>query len=86
MYFTYCIEETTNRKIYIGHTDDLQKRIDRHNNLLNNKTTAFTSRQGASWKYIHVEGFSTRKEAKRREKELKSYQGRVFLNQFRLGP
>jgi putative endonuclease len=81
MYFIYAIKNNINNKIYIGQTSNLKNRIDRHNDLLKNKNTSFTSKNKnlGEWILIYSEEFKTRKEAKIREKQLKSYQGRVFI-------
>ncbi|MEI6288596.1 MAG: GIY-YIG nuclease family protein [bacterium] len=68
-----------NSKIYIGYTSDLEKRIKRHNQELPNKKTSFTSKNGGHWLLFYKEEFDIKEEAIKREKELKSYQGRKFL-------
>jgi len=78
MYYTYVIKNEKN-KIYIGNTNDLEKRKKRHNKILPNKKTSFTSKNKGQWEYLHIEKFETRKEAVIREKQLKSYQGRLFI-------
>lgn len=67
-------------EIYIGHTDNIEKRLQRHNGVLKSKTTSFTKRhKNGNWKLIYSEKRTTRKEAIQREKQLKSYQGRTFI-------
>ena len=83
MYFVYVIENETGR-IYIGQTQDLQNRINRHNNLKLNKKNSYTSKNKGWWIYIYVEGCDSRAEAKIREKQLKTSRGRNFIKQFRL--
>lgn len=79
MFTTYVIQNSESSVIYIGQTADLDKRLKRHNGLLPNKATSFTSRNKGTWKLIYSEVFSTRKEAMKREKELKSSRGRTFI-------
>jgi putative endonuclease len=71
----------TNEKnqIYIGYTSDLEKRLERHNGHLPNKKSSFSHKNGSHWTVRYTEEFSTRAEAMRREKELKSFRGREFL-------
>jgi putative endonuclease len=79
MFTSYVIYNKIRDKIYIGYTADLIKRLKRHNKKLPSKTASFTSKNNGSWGLIYNEDFSTRKEAIRREKELKSFKGREFI-------
>lgn len=79
MFHVYVIYNRIRNKIYIGHTDNIDNRIQRHNGILKNKAKSFTSKNNGFWKLIYKESFKTRKEAIKREKELKSYQGRKFF-------
>ena len=51
---------------YVGYTNDLNKRIDLHNN---NKGAKFT--RGRKWKLIYKEKFDSKKEAISREYYIK---------------
>ncbi len=79
VFFTYAIYNKERDRIYIGHTDNLENRLKRHNGLLPSKSKHFTSKNSGFWKLIHVEEFDTRKKAMTREKELKSFRGREFI-------
>jgi len=79
MFTAYTIYNTALDKIYIGYTSDLENRLKQHNGILKNKTSSFTSKNKGSWVLIYKEIFATRKEALKREKELKSYRGREFV-------
>ncbi len=85
-YFVYVIQSQLNGKIYIGQTYEIEKRLKRHNRQLLTKQTSFTSKNKGPWKLIYQEVFPTRKEAMKREKELKSYQGRKYIKKIILGP
>jgi len=80
-FFVYIIKNSVTKKRYIGQTDNLQKRLDRHNGILPNKKTSFSSKNvnGGLWQIVYQEIFKTRKEAIIREKELKSGKGREFI-------
>ncbi|KKR20249.1 MAG: hypothetical protein UT50_C0019G0004 [Candidatus Moranbacteria bacterium GW2011_GWA2_39_41] len=78
MFYTYAIKNQDN-KIYIGQAADLEVRLQRHNKLLKNKSTSFTSKNSGNWELIYEEEFETRSEAMKREKELKSFRGREFI-------
>jgi putative endonuclease len=81
MYSTYAIFNISRNKIYIGHTENINNRLLRHNGILRNKSRSFTNRNKGSWELFYKEEFQIRKEAIKREKELKSYQGRNFLRE-----
>ena len=78
-FYTYAIKNDRTNKIYIGHTKNLASRIKRHNQKLPSKKTSFTTKNKGPWKLVYREKFITRQEAVRREKQLKSYRGRVFI-------
>ena len=63
-------------KIYIGFTSDLVNRMRSHN-LLSNKghTTRYRP-----WSVIHIEFFSSKSEAMKREKFFKSGVGRAYIH------
>jgi putative endonuclease len=79
MFFVYVLKNELSGKIYIGYTGNLETRILRHNKVLPNKKTSFTSRNRGEWKYIYTESYPSRSEAMKREKELKSSRGREFI-------
>ncbi len=55
-------------------TINLEKRLFAHNNLPKGWTKSFRP-----WKLIHSEEFTEKSYALKREKELKSHQGRDFI-------
>jgi len=79
MYCIYAIYNRKNKKIYIGQTADLDKRIELHNNKV---FRCYTSRFDGEWKLIYKEQVVTRHQALIREKQLKSYRGRQFIKRF----
>ena len=58
---------------YIGHTPDLDRRLSEHNSHTNHST-----KHGNNWKIIYTEELSSRSEAMKREKWLKSGVGREW--------
>ncbi|MCL4405943.1 MAG: GIY-YIG nuclease family protein [Patescibacteria group bacterium] len=84
MFWIYVIQNREG-KIYVGQTNDLDQRLRRHNRLLLFKKNAYTCRNAASeWKIIYKESYDTRAEALKREKQLKSHQGREFIKRIPL--
>ncbi|MEE9166104.1 MAG: GIY-YIG nuclease family protein [Candidatus Neomarinimicrobiota bacterium] len=74
MYFTYVLYSRSFDRLYIGQTDDLRYRVEKHNREEVTATKAYVP-----WELIYYEEFSSRSEAMRREGELKSHQGRDFI-------
>lgn len=73
MWYAYVLKNKYS-KWYIGSTKDLQKRISDHN-LGKNKSTKY----GVPWKLIYCEISLNIKDARAREKYLKSGMGRRYL-------
>jgi len=75
MFYTYIIYSDSRLIKYIGQTDDLERRIEEHNN---GTLGGFTKNKGP-WRLIHWEVFDTRAEAMNREKYLKTGVGRDWI-------
>ena len=78
-FFVYAIYNKISKKIYIGQTSNLEKRILEHNNKFGNH---YTAKFLGAWKLIYKEELKTRQEALIREKQLKSFRGREFIKKF----
>jgi len=76
MYTVYVLYSERFDKIYIGYTSDLPARLRYHNELAR-KGWAIHFRP---WKIVYIEEFETKSGALKREKELKSHQGRNFIS------
>lgn len=74
MFTVYVLCSKSNGWFYTGSTSDLPKRLKRHNSNLNRST-----KNRGPWELVHTEVFSTRAEAVRRERELKTGKGREEL-------
>ena len=72
MYFVYILKSLRIKRHYVGHTDNLRKRLKQHNAGMTKSTKAYIP-----WKIIYTEEFKTRTEAIQREKEIKSYKGGI---------
>lgn len=75
MYIVYVLYSESYNKIYIGFTSDIDQRLLSHNKLA---TKGWTIKY-RPWKVIYTEEFQSKPEAMKREKELKSHQGREFI-------
>ena len=74
MYYTYVLYSSHFDRIYIGQTNNLDFRVDKHNFGLIKSTKRYVP-----WKLIYYETYGTRSEAMKREKYLKSHIGRDYI-------
>lgn len=77
MFQVYVLLSLTNSQLYIGQTNNLKKRLIQHNS-----GKVLATKPYLPYKLIYKEIFDDRASAVKREKELKSTQGRRFLKQF----
>ncbi len=81
MYYVYVLWSYKLQKRYVGSTENILKRIDEHNRGCNKFTKG-----GKPWELVHEEEYTSKNEALKREKYLKTGQGRAWLDQqFRKG-
>ena len=69
-YYVYCLESEGDKEHYFGYTNDLKRRIVEHNSKLNFST------KNKKWYIIYYEACKDKDDAQRREKYLKTTQGR----------
>lgn len=74
MHFVYILKSLKTNKYYTGSTNDIQKRLTRHNAGQNKST-----KHGIPWILIYQEEFDTKQNAYKREMEIKRYKnGEAF--------
>lgn len=76
-YFVYAINSLIRNYIYVGLTGNLHRRISNHNRGYNRTTKPYLP-----FKLIYSEEFNSRKEARVKEKYLKSGISKKFLRTF----
>lgn len=74
MYYVYGIKSIIRNYIYVGLTNNVERRFKEHN-----KAKEKTTRAYRPFELILIEKFETRKEARQREKHLKSEIGKEYL-------
>ncbi len=74
MFFVYVIKSLKNNRFYVGHTNDVARRLLEHNSGLSKYTSI-----SKPFELIFSEVFTTRLEAVQRELFLKSGKGREWL-------
>ncbi|TSC88790.1 MAG: putative endonuclease [Parcubacteria group bacterium Gr01-1014_3] len=73
-WYVYIIQSVGNKSLYVGYTQDLEKRLKEHNHGLN-----FSTKPYRPWRIVHFEAYRNEKDAKRRERYLKTSQGSRLL-------
>jgi putative endonuclease len=75
MFTVYALYSKSYDKIYVGFTHNLEERLIDHNSRARK---GFTVRF-RPWALVYTEIFNNKPDALKREKELKSFQGRRFI-------
>jgi putative endonuclease len=70
MYYVYVIRSGKNiqNKLYIGFTNNLRRRFEEHNEGKSTYTRPFVP-----WDLVYYEAYSSKKDAKEREKQIKRH-------------
>jgi len=71
-YYVYILKNEKEKSLYIGFTNNLEERLDKHNQGL----VKYTQRK-VPWKLVCFEGFNNEEDARKREKNLK-YFGKAY--------
>jgi putative endonuclease len=72
MYKVYILKSISKSRYYIGHAEDINSRLEKHN-----KGHIKSTKYGCPWKVVYLEEYESRSEANRREIEIKSYKGGI---------
>ena len=68
MYIVYIIQSKKTKEIYIGYTNNLKRRLLKHNN-----NESFSTKNKGSWILVYCEVYRSIEDAKQREHRLKYY-------------
>lgn len=74
MFYTYVLKSEKDNKLYIGHSEDLRKRITKHN-----KGLVLATKHRRPLKLVYYEACLVESKAAKREKYFKTGFGRIFL-------
>ncbi len=75
----YLIYSDKFDRFYVGHTSNLDQRLNLHNSGKVKSTKAFHP-----WKIVYVESFNSSEEARQREIYFKTAAGRRFLKEIKI--
>ena len=70
MYYVYVLTSKKDKKLYIGYTNDLQRRFKEHN-----KGLVKSTKHRFPFVLAYYEAYISQKDAKHREKTIKRYSG-----------
>ncbi|MFZ5908125.1 MAG: GIY-YIG nuclease family protein [Nitrospirota bacterium] len=74
----YILKSESTSQYYIGHTDDIVRRMSQHNDA-DYQGSRHTKRNKGPWACVYTERYMTRSEAMQREKELKAKKSRKYI-------
>jgi putative endonuclease len=74
IFYVYILKSESANKSYVGHTNNLERRLAEHNSGKSQFTRTYKP-----WRVIYSGKFETRLEAIEREKYFKSSSGRIFI-------
>ncbi len=75
MYYVYVLENQDDKSLYIGFTENIERRVFEHQNSKGGRTTKLKK----DWKLIYYESYLLREDALGREKFMKSGSGRKYI-------
>ena len=81
MYLVYILESFKTGRYYIGCTEDPEKRLIKHN-----KGWVRSTKAHQPWRIIYKEEYTSLSEARKREKQIKSWKKRSKIEQLISGP
>ncbi len=70
MWYVYILKSVKTERFYVGQTENLKKRFEQHNSGKTQSLKAYLP-----FEIVRVEEFSSKQEACRRERKIKSYKG-----------
>lgn len=76
MFVGYILRSLKNGTHYVGHTDDLHRRVSEHNNGLSRYT-----RHRGPWVLVYMREFKTRADAMEWERKVKARKSREYIEQ-----
>ena len=74
MYFVYVLQSLKDKKLYVGYTNNIQRRFREHNN-----GRIVITKNRRPFKLVYLEGYLNQQDATFREKFFKTGWGRTHL-------
>ena len=76
MFKVYILYSSQIDRYYVGHTQDIEDRLMRHNS-----GRSLSTKKGKPWVLMYTESLETRSEAMIREKAIKKMKSRAYIEQ-----
>ena len=76
MFYLYILYSKSKERYYVGQTNDLFNRLDRHN-----KGYVKSTKPYAPWDLVYNEEFTSRSEAMKRENQIKSWKSSIKIKE-----
>ncbi len=73
-YFVYILQSRDGGWYYTGYTTDIRTRLEDHN-----RGASRSTRRRRPWKVVHVEEYVKKRDALRREREIKRMKSRAYI-------
>ena len=74
MYYTYVLQSVKDKEFYTGMTKDLKLRFEQHN-----KGVVESTKNRRPFAIVYYEACKSKIDARKREKYLKTYHGKMYL-------
>lgn len=74
MYYVYGLKSVKNNDLYIGFSGDLKQRFKDHN-----QGNVKATKDNRPWKLVYYEAYKDKRDATRRERQLKNHRAKVDL-------
>jgi len=68
MFYVYILQSLKSKKLYVGFTADLRRRLNEHNSGLSSST-----KYSIPWNLVYYEDYQSERDARVREKKLKQF-------------
>ena len=82
MFWVYVLENADGR-FYVGHTDDIERRLSEHNS--EEKVSSKYTHKNGPWKLVWSEEHPDRSSAMKRERFIKSRKSAAWIRKYLLG-
>jgi len=75
-FYLYILRSRSTGKFYVGHTENVVKRLSEHN-----QDRSPSTRRRGPWQLVYTEEFATRSEASRRERAVKKMKSHAWIEE-----
>ena len=80
-YYIYILKSEKTRKYYVGSTNNIARRLERHN-----RGKVLSTKSETPWEMIYSEKFDTLSKARKRELQIKNWKSRSAIERLMYGP